>query len=51
MEYVSQQKKEINGSEYANLIDQLFQAKQNGFIGLYEPRLLERLVQIFLKDH
>ena len=51
IEYVSQQKKEINGSEYANLIDQIFKAKANGYVGLYEPRLLERLVQIFLKDH
>jgi hypothetical protein len=33
------------------LIDQIFKAKANGYVGLYEPRLLERLVQIFLKDH
>jgi len=51
VEYISQNKKDINGSEYANLIMQLANAQQMGFIGVYENRLLERIVQIFIKDH
>ena len=30
---------------------QLANAQQMGFIGVYENRLLERIVQIFIKDH
>ena len=44
VEYVSQQKKEIGGTDYANLIDQLHLAKLKGYSGLYDPRLIERLV-------
>lgn len=50
-EYVSQSKKDINGGEYATLIDQLSYAFGQGFGKLYQERLIERLVQIFLKDH
>jgi len=51
VEYISQNKKEINGAEYANLVDQLSEAKDAGFLNIYDNRLIERIVQIFLKDH
>lgn len=50
-EYISKSKKDINGAEFATLIDQLKFAQDEGFIKLYDTRLLERMIQIFLKDH
>lgn len=50
-EYVSKSKKDINGGEFATLVDELRIAAEGGFIKLYEARLLERVVQVFLKDH
>jgi len=44
VEYISQNKKEINGSEYANLVHQLAEAKEGGFLNIYENRLIERIV-------
>ena len=43
-QYVSQNKKDINGSEFSVLVEQLRLAKIQGFIAEYDTRLLERLV-------
>ena len=51
IEYLSQRKKEINGAEYADMVSILKNAIDGGFIKIYENRLLERIIQIFLKDH
>lgn len=51
VEYISTSKKDINGSEFAELIHQLHKAHLQGFLGLYEDRVIERIIQIFLKDH
>ena len=50
-EYISRSKKDINGADYANLVDILYSAQNMGFASVYDPRLIERIVQIFLKDH
>ena len=40
-EYLGQSKKDINGSEYANLVDLLGQAERMGYIGVYEGATIE----------
>ena len=49
--YISKSKKEIVGSQYADLVTSLKTASETGFMGQYDPRLIERIIQIFLKDH
>ena len=44
VEYISTSKKDINGSEFAELIQQLHKAHLQGFLGLYEDRVMERLI-------
>lgn len=33
------------------MITSLKSASETGFMGMYDPRLIERIIQIFLKDH
>jgi len=50
VEYIEKSKQDINGHEYANLIEILRFASEQGFGGIYEDSLIERLVQVFIKD-
>ena len=50
-EYISKKKKDINGTDYANLVHVINNAHKMGFSNVYHPRLIERVIQIFLKDH
>lgn len=50
-EYLSNSKNDVSGGEFANLIHQLKIGQQNGYLHIYELRIIERLVQIFIKDH
>lgn len=51
VQYIEKNKQEITGTDYANLIGILHFASENGFIGVYEKRTLDSIIQTFLKDH
>ena len=42
---------DINGKEYAILIDQIHFANKTGMQALYKDNIIEKIIQIFLKDH
>ena len=50
-EYVSKGAKELSGSDFSRLVNQLALAKEDGLLSLYNDRLLEKIVQVFLRTY
>lgn len=46
-----QKKKDINGSEYASMIEILSRAVDGGFATAYSQRLIEQIINMFLEGH